>query len=64
MKIMDQVTQLEEVAAGRDAEVVIITTVLYVTHTQWNPNNLVTNMPQIYGGGGHTNEVAVITRWP
>ena len=27
MKIMDQATQVEEVAAGRDAEVVIITTV-------------------------------------
>ena len=48
MKIMDQATQLEEVAAGRDAEVVIITTFSYVAHTQWNPNNLVTNMPQIY----------------
>ena len=48
MKIMDQATQLEEVAAGGDAEVVIIMTVLYVAHTQRNPNNLVTNMPQIY----------------
>ena len=64
MKIMDQATQLEEVAAGGDAEVVIMMTVLYVAHTQRNPNNLVTNMPQIYGGGGHVNEVAIITKWP
>ena len=63
MKIMDQATQLEEVAAGRDAEVVIIMTVLYVAHTQWSPNNLVTNMSQIYGGGGRINEVAIIMRW-